>query len=335
MRILKVLSDPYSGATPKGSKSMEIPTSDKSATTLLYVEDDVLTQELIIRILRLKFPQITLLLAQNGRDGLDLYAENFPGIVVTDVHMPIIDGIKMAKKIKELNKDAQIIVLSAADETNNILEAIDIGINHYVLKPIKVEKLIGAIELCLNKISLSEQLKQKEEYIRRMAYYDYLTGLPNRQLFCEFLRKSLAHAQRHNLLLAVFFIDLDGFKLINDTFGHTVGDHLLKAAADRLMKCCCRHQDTVARWGGDEFIILLPDLDGPQEAESVARKLNEAFSQPILLLNHSLTISISIGISLFPENGIDEETLIKSADLAMYCAKNKGKNQVHNSADSD
>jgi formate hydrogenlyase transcriptional activator len=148
---------------------MEIQSDEKSAITLLYVEDDEQTQKLVIQILRLKFPRITLLLAQNGQDGLNLYSEHRPDVVVTDVRMPIIDGIRMSKKIKELDKEANIIVLSAADESNYILEAIDIGINNYVLKPLNVEKFTAALERCLDKISLTEQLKQQEEYIRRMA----------------------------------------------------------------------------------------------------------------------------------------------------------------------
>ena len=314
---------------------MEIPPYEQPAATLLYVEDDNLTQELVIQILRSKFPQITLLLAENGKAGLDLFANNRPDIVVTDIHMPIINGIQMAKKIRELDRDAQIIILSAAEEVNNILEAIDIGITHYVLKPICLEKFIAAVERCLDKISLREQLKQKDEYIRRMAYYDKLTGLPNRQLFSELLHKAVAHAQRHKLLLSVSFLDLDGFKNINDTLGHLVGDQLLKGAADRLRLCCGRDQDTVARWGGDEFVILLPDLDGPQEAVNFAQKIIEAFDQPVILPDRELAITISIGISLFPDDGDNGDTLIKNADFAMFCAKNKGRNQFHISASCD
>ena len=148
---------------------MKISPDETPSITLLYVEDDVHTQELVIQFLRATFPQIALLLAQNGQEGLDLFVKNNPDIVVTDVRMPILDGIQMAKKIKELNKDVHIIVLSAADEVNYILEAIAIGINNYVMKPLDMEKLIAALELCLEKISLREQLKQKEEYIRQMA----------------------------------------------------------------------------------------------------------------------------------------------------------------------
>jgi len=309
-----------------------LPTGDRTGATLLYVGDDNLTQGLVIQILQRQFPQITLLLAQNGQDGLDLYAKNRPEIVVTDVRMPIVDGIAMVRKIKEQDSDAQIIILSASDETDRILEAIDIGINHYVLKPIQVEKLIGAIAQCLDKIDILEQLRHKDEYIRRMAYYDSLTGLPNRHLFSEFFRKSLAHAQRNKLLLALFFIDLDGFKKINDSLGHSVGDLLLKAVADRLKVCCCRHQDTVARWGGDEFIILLCDLSDKSEAVSVARIINEAFTHPMTLLNHELTVGVSIGISTFPDDGFEEDTLLRKSDSAMYCAKAQGTNRFHHPA---
>ena len=305
---------------------MEISTDENSAITLLYVEDDVQAQQLVIEIVQLKFPCISLLLSSNGQDGLDIYTRFRPAIVVTDVRMPIIDGIQMAKKIKELNKDAQIIVLTATDEANYLLEAIDIGINNYVLKPINMDKFIAAIERCLDKISLNKQLKQKEEFIRRMAYFDYLTGLPNRQLFSELLNKSLAYAQRHNRLLAVCYLDLNGFKNINDTLGHSVGDQVLKEVAKRLTLCCSREEDTVARWGGDEFIILLPDINGPQEAASVAHKINESLVHPVCMDNHELMISISIGISLYPNNGKDEDTLIRNADMAMYCDKNKDRN---------
>jgi diguanylate cyclase (GGDEF)-like protein len=185
------------------------------------------------------------------------------------------------------------------------------------------------LERCLDRINLREQLKLQEELIRRLAYYDSLTGLPNRQLFSELLHKAVAHAQRHKRLLSVSFLDLDCFKNINDTFGHIVGDQLLKGVADRLKLCCGRDQDTVARWGGDEFVILLSDLDEPQEAVSLAQKIIEAFDQPVILPDCELAITISIGISLFPEDGDNGDALIKNADFAMICAKNKGRNQFH------
>jgi diguanylate cyclase (GGDEF)-like protein len=137
--------------------------------------------------------------------------------------------------------------------------------------------------------------------------------------------------QRHDQerLLAVLFLDLDRFKIINDTLGHTVGDQFLRSVSQRLNECCRRDQDTVARQGGDEFIILLPDLDSTQEAVRVAQKIIDAFAHPFVIPGHELYISTCIGISIFPGDGSDCDTLIKNADMAMYRAKENGRNRYN------
>jgi diguanylate cyclase (GGDEF)-like protein len=150
-------------------------------------------------------------------------------------------------------------------------------------------------------------------------------------LFNELLHLALGQAQRHEheRLLAVLFLDLDRFKIINDTLGHSVGDQLLQAVAQRLKECCRRDSDTVARRGGDEFIILLPDLDTTQEAVRVAQNIIESFTHPFNIPGHELFISTCIGISIFPGDGADSNTLISNADLAMYRAKENGRNRYH------
>jgi diguanylate cyclase (GGDEF)-like protein len=284
----------------------------------------------------IKFPQINLLLAEGGKNGLALYVAHRPDIVMTDIRMPGMNGIQMAREIKALDKGARIIALTAASDTSYIIDAIEVGISNYVLKPISLEKLIAAIDKCLDAIRLENQLRQKDEYIRRMAYYDSLTDLPNRQLFHELLHLALAQAQRHehDRLVAVLFLDLDRFKVINDTLGHTVGDQLLQAVAYRLKRCCRRDRDMVARRGGDEFMILLPDLDTPQEAVRVAQKIIDAFNQVFVLPDHELFISTCIGISIYPDDGAEGDILIKNADMAMYRAKERGRNryQLYNSS---
>lgn len=308
---------------------MFIPTEEKTEVTLLYVEDDAPTRDVITLMISRKFPQLTLLMAENGRMGLDLFNAYHPDIIMTDILMPGIDGISMCREIKALEKAARIIVLTATSETSFIIDAIDIGISHYVLKPVKLDKLVNAIELCLDGIRREKQIRQQEEYIRHMAYSDPLTGLPNRELFNELLHQSLAQAQRHDRHLAVLFLDLDRFKVINDTLGHTVGDQLLQAVANRLKNCCRRDQDVVARRGGDEFIILLPDLDAPQDAVRVAQTIIDSFDKTFILPEHELFIGSCIGISLFPADGSDVDTLIKNADMAMYRAKELGRNRFH------
>jgi diguanylate cyclase (GGDEF)-like protein len=310
---------------------MFIPTEDKTEVKLLYVEDDIPTRDMITFMISKKFPQLTLLLAENGRVGLDLYIAHHPDIILTDILMSEVNGIRMSGEIKALDKKARIIVLSASSEMSFIIDAIDIGISHYVLKPVKFDKLVNAIERCLVGIQRDKQIRQQEEHIRHMAYSDALTGLPNRELFNELLHQSLAQAQRHNhdRHLAVLFLDLDRFKVINDTLGHSVGDQLLRAVANRLKSCCRRDRDVVARRGGDEFIILLPELDIPQEAVRVAQTILDSFDKPFILPEHELFIGSCIGISIFPADGVDVETLIKNADMAMYRAKEQGRNRFH------
>ncbi|MCM2358556.1 MAG: EAL domain-containing protein [Geobacteraceae bacterium] len=398
-----------------------------------------------------RFPSLAVTVAANGEQGLELFRSWRPEIVLTDVRMPVMDGIRMAREIRKLSRETRIIVITADSDINRLLEAIDIGVNHYVLKPINKVKLVAALEECLNVIRQERQVreqgefirklsrvveqspvaimitdtaglieyvnprftrltgwsmeeavggtprklksgettpekyrqlwetigrgeewrgelrnrnrngelfwvsatvspitdgegrithfisfqeeiterKEAEETIRRMAYFDSLTGLPNRFLFRELLQKALAQAQRHRHLLGVLFLDLDRFKNINDTLGHSVGDQLLQAVAQRLKGCCRREGETVARCGGDEFVILLPELDDVQETARVARNIIDAFVVPFVLPDHQLFISTCIGISIFPDDGGDAETLIKKADMAMYRAKEEGKGMYH------
>lgn len=163
---------------------------------------------------------------------------------------------------------------------------------------------------------------QRVEYL---AYHDALTTLPNRSLFSKLLSQLIAQAQRHDELLAVAFLDLDRFKQVNDTLGHEVGDQLLQEVARRL-KSCVRESDVVARLGGDEFVVLLPELKNEQDAAAVARKILSALAGPFILLGHEFRVTGSIGISTFPRGGLDEQTLTKNADIAMYHAKEVGKN---------
>ncbi len=164
-----------------------------------------------------------------------------------------------------------------------------------------------------------------QERIHRLAYYDALTGLPNRQLFTDRLNQALKYSGRHNSRLALFFLDLDRFKNINDTLGHSIGDKVLQMTAERLTKCV-RQTDTLARIGGDEFTIIIQDVNEDFDAILVAEKVVNAFREPLLVDDHELYITPSIGISLFPDDGNNSEELIKHADTAMYRAKELGGN---------
>ncbi|MES2077460.1 MAG: EAL domain-containing protein [Pseudomonadota bacterium] len=180
--------------------------------------------------------------------------------------------------------------------------------------------------------------KRTEEQIRRLAYCDSLTGIPNRQAFLETLEGELLRSRNGNKKFAVLFMDLDSFKRINDTLGHNVGDHLLKVVSDRLRETIRPsdlvtraehyHNNNLARLGGDEFTILIPDLERVENALNVAHRVKEAMRRPFLIDAHEIFVTASIGISLYPEDGEDCNSLLKYADTAMYHAKNCGKNNA-------
>jgi diguanylate cyclase (GGDEF)-like protein len=165
------------------------------------------------------------------------------------------------------------------------------------------------------------------EELRMMAQHDPLTSLPNRALFSDRLRGELARAQRHGGLFAMIFLDLDNFKPINDTYGHGVGDVMLIELAKRL-KATVRTSDTVGRIGGDEFVVLMPELIDAHAAFGLAEKIRLAVREPMVVDGNTLSVSCSLGIAVYPDDGTDEISLIKSADEAMYRAKVHGRDGV-------
>ncbi len=171
-----------------------------------------------------------------------------------------------------------------------------------------------------------DERKRAEEKIQRMAYHDFLTGLPNRKLFTDRVGIALTQAQRNQKKTGIIMLDLDNFKDVNDTLGHAVGDLLLKATAERL-KAALRKGDTVARFGGDEFALILPDLKGIEGAIKVAQKIVDSFRKPFLVDTHQLIVTTSIGIAVYPDDGTDEGVLMKNADIAMYQAKQAGRDR--------
>jgi diguanylate cyclase (GGDEF)-like protein/PAS domain S-box-containing protein len=175
---------------------------------------------------------------------------------------------------------------------------------------------------------LTEQ-KQAEATIKHQALHDTLTNLPNRIFFDRKLTLALAHAEKIESLIAVMFLDLDRFKVVNDTLGHTMGDLLLQSVVQRL-KGCIREKDTIARWGGDEFTLLLPEINSPEDATAIAQRILEVLKPAFILEGYRLHVTTSIGIAIYPHDGKDADTLVKNADAALYRAKEKGRNDYQN-----
>ena len=209
------------------------------------------------------------------------------------------------------------------------------GITHLIATKRSLHKdaagnlfLVGAMRDITERQLRAKALEQKNAELSHQADHDALTGLPNRKRFYECLHQSLEKASRNQELVALLFLDLDGFKSINDSLGHNVGDLLLKTVASRLKKCL-RGSDTISRLGGDEFTVILPAIPGSEEAAKVAEKICDGIIQPFILEEHTVSVTTSIGISLYPFDGEDPEILVKNADVAMYRAKKRGKNQYH------
>ncbi|MBB2493603.1 diguanylate cyclase domain-containing protein [Aquipseudomonas ullengensis] len=174
-------------------------------------------------------------------------------------------------------------------------------------------------------LSHMEELTQSRNALNHLARHDPLTSLPNRRMFFERLEHALANSRRSGKQLAVLFIDLDHFKELNDTFGHSLGDHVLQAVGT-LLRSATRENDTVARLGGDEFVILFEVVEDAQQVISILHKLLERFQLPMLIDGHEVQVKASMGVSLFPRDGDDIESLVQQADRAMYAAKNAGRN---------
>jgi len=198
-------------------------------------------------------------------------------------------------------------------ETQNHVKLLQQANAHLVIATIEAHKM-------------AEQIKIAKDQLAHMAYHDALTGLPNRILLLDRLRSAIELATRQGWQLALMYMDLDQFKHINDSLGHVVGDRLLLSVAHCLASCA-RHSDTISRQGGDEFLVLLPFIEHTDDAALCAKKMIVALDLPHCIDDHDLHISVSIGISIFPDDGKDAETLIKNADTAMYCAKENGRNK--------
>jgi diguanylate cyclase (GGDEF)-like protein len=180
------------------------------------------------------------------------------------------------------------------------------------------------LEACVGLACVAIESRTVDEHIRYLAHYDGLTSLPNRFLFKEYLEQALVEARKRRQKFAVLFLDLDKFKEVNDRFGHEAGDEVLRQIANR-MRACLRHTDKIARMGGDEFYVLIDALHDSRYAADVAQKLLQAASRPVEAAGKMHQLSVSIGISIYPNDGHDTQSLLQKADTAMYRAKEMGK----------
>ncbi|MGM0655464.1 MAG: two-component system response regulator [Thermodesulfobacteriota bacterium] len=270
---------------------------------------------------------------ENGREAIDAFEKLNPHAILMDVNMPEMDGFTACKTIRSLpnGEHVPVLMMTGLEDVESIDRAFVAGATDFVSKPINWAVLKYRIKYMLRASAAFNDVILQQKQIQELAYYDHLTGLANRTMFRENLIREVKNCRKEELL-AVLFMDLDRFKLVNDSLGHKAGDNLLRQVAERI-KTSIRRTDglgwlkedakqvMVSRQGGDEFTVLLPNLKAPDNAGLVAKRINEKLSRVFYIDDHEVFISSSIGISLFPLDGNDAESLIANADLAMYHAK--------------
>jgi len=295
--------------------------------TLLYIEDNIDAQNYLQLIFEDDLREIYI--ASDGKEGLKAYKEKRPDIVLTDINMPKMDGFSLIKEIRKINKNQQIVVISAFDDRDNLLKAINMCSNGFVPKPIDMdflyEKLTSIAQYLQEKIDTKKQKIMEVESLYKLAHYDTLTKIPNRFLFEIILEKAINKAKRYDGELTLFFIDLDSFKSINDTYGHKAGDVVLQNVTNNIKKVI-RSEDTFARRSGDEFLLLVEGVNDKSALDKFTKKILEKASHSIEYMDKLINVTLSIGISRFPFDTDSKEELIHFADIAMYKAKHSGKN---------
>jgi diguanylate cyclase (GGDEF)-like protein len=270
----------------------------------------------------------------NPREVCELHLKNRYDLILLDLHMPGMDGFQVLEGLKQIEQDGYLPVLVITAQPDHKLRALQAGAKDFISKPFEMAEVLARVHNMLEVRLLHKAARNNGKKMESMALNDPLTGLANRRLLADRMSMAIAHAQRNKTAMAVVYLDLDGFKLINDTLGHGAGDTLLKMVAGRLV-ATVREEDTVARLGGDEFMIALWHFSSTGEAATVVLKAIEAVSQPYSIDGHTVSVTASAGVAIYPLHGEDADTLMKSADLALYEAKHSGKNAYRISRCSD
>jgi len=301
-----------------------ISSSDILRAKVLIVDDRSVNVMLLERMLS-GAGYVSITSTTDPGEVCQLHRDNRYDLILLDLVMPHIDGFQVMEGLKEIEADGYLPVLVVTAKPAHKLRALECGAKDFISKPFDLTEVLMRVRNMLEVRLVYEASRNHGKRLELLALTDPLTGLVNRRLLAERISRALVRARRNSSTMAVVYLDLDGFKEINNTLGHGAGDVLLKMVAARLV-ATVREEDTVARLGGDEFIIVLSHPSSTNGAAKVASKVIEALSQPYRIEGQTVTITASAGIGIYPGHGEDADTLMKSADVALYEAKRAGKN---------
>jgi two-component system cell cycle response regulator len=301
-----------------------ISASDILHSKVLIVDDQPVNILLLERILS-DAGYVSVTSSSDPGEVCELHRKHRYDVILLDLMMPGTDGFQVMEGLKELETEGYLPVLALTAQPAHKLRALQCGAKDFVTKPFDLAEVLIRVRNMLEVRLLHQAARNHGELLESLALRDPLTGLANRRLLADRMSMALGHARRNASAFAVIYLDLDGFKDINNTLGHGAGDALLKMVAERLV-ATAREEDTVARLGGDEFLIALWHLAGVGDAAVMAERAIRAISQPYDLDGHQVRITASAGIGMYPVHGEDADTLMNRADAAMYDAKRAGKN---------
>lgn len=307
----------------KASEMAEVQININEKPTVLVVEDNIDMNRFIAEVLSTDFHVIS---ATDGLEGFNKAVAHKPDLILSDAMMPRMSGEELIENLHQRAElaDTPVILLTAKNDEEFRLKLLRSGVQDYITKPFAAEELKARINNLINLRMAKNKLEQKNIELEQIAYYDPLTGLANRQHLLSSMKEWLSNTAGQSKL-AVLFLDLDRFKLINDALGHKIGDMLLQIIAKRISNVI-QAGDIATRLGGDEFIIMLKRVTDNVGATKVAKRILRRLNEPVTIEGHKLFVTGSIGISIWPDDGTDEQALIKHADIAMYCAKKAGRN---------
>jgi diguanylate cyclase (GGDEF)-like protein len=292
---------------------------DEEIIRVFLVDDDeddyVLTRDLLAEAEGARFE---LEWVDTYEAALEAMGQAEHDVYLVDYRLGQRDGLDLLHAAIAGGCEAPMIILTGRGDHAVDVAAMRAGAADYL------DKGELSASLLERSIRYAIERRQTEEQLHYLATHDALTGLPNRRLFNDRLTLEMAHVYRNQQMLAVILLDLDHFKNVNDTLGHSVGDQLLQVVAERLTSLL-RKSDTIARMGGDEFMLICPEMARGEAAAKVAHKILDAIRKPFVCDGHQLHVTTSIGIALYPDDGEDVDMLMKKADIAMYHAKEKGR----------
>ncbi len=308
--------------------SQTIPMAIDNQCTVLVVDDSPVARKLVE--LTLPGEEYLLLFAKTGAEAIDFFARYRPALVITDWLMPDFSGIELCQRIRLESKGSYtyIILLTGVSDKAQVVKGLLAGADDYLTKPFHPEELLARASVGRRTVALHREIESKNRQLEQLVVTDGLTGMPNRRAMDEWASRQLSGAMRHGFSFWAIMADLDNFKAINDTCGHSAGDVVLKKFAEILMENI-RRCDMCARIGGEEFLIILTHVDkeGVVRAIEHVRRLFEAHT--FTFGSKSLRVTASFGIARLPSGAnCSFEDLVTRADAALYTAKHKGRNKV-------